>query len=482
GKLRDLSEELFICKEELEVSLSNNKDATESRTIFLSHLSHEIRTHINAIMGYLQLLKKEKVFDNFTYKTRDYLQGISISSDNLVELITNVLNLSRIESGKLEIKEENVNIKLLLQGIYHLNKSKAIKKSINFNYSFDPDVPEYIYADRGKLNRILTNLSNNAIKLSSHGRKINLKISHLEDKLIFSIHCEGVNLAAEIKQSLFDYNIKDYEFREFDYIKTSLGFYTAKQMAKLMGGVFEIQTESGDGCKLLLSIHYIASEPKLETVSTEISYKSELIYNILIIDDDLFNLEILESLFSNLGMNVEKSDNPHNIFKKLSNFKADLILVDMNMPLMNGVDLAKQIKESDDFKSIPIIGMSADIYLYQDKNIEEQFVDFIYKPVDFSQLQDKVNQILGNKKTENASDSQIMYPPDLQMKIKAHLTKIKAIPLFFPEKIFSEMKLIEELCETNKLAPPKLLSQIKEAIYNRRSSDIPSLLETEGHV
>ena len=210
--------------------------ANKAKTHFLATMSHDIRTPLNAIIGFTQLIQQGEDYNKLPHIFQHQIQSIYLSGKNLSELINNILDLSKIEAGKMELNEENVNLKILMQGIYSINTSLAENKKITLQYQIDPKLPEFFLMDRTKLNQILMNLCGNAIKFTPPKRSVFLEVLKKENFIEFNIRDEGIGIPKERQSSVFKAFEQSDKTISSNFGGTGLGLSIVKKMTELLNG------------------------------------------------------------------------------------------------------------------------------------------------------------------------------------------------------------------------------------------------------
>lgn len=367
---------------------------------FLANMSHEFRTPMHAISGMVKILKRNK-----HYTSQDvYLNAIESSSENLVVVLNDILDLSKIEAGKLDIESIPMNPATGLENAYQLLKYNAEEKGITLDYQVQNDVPEFLMGDPARLNQILLNLIGNAIKFTEQG-SVQVGLEKIDDTLKYSIQDTGIGISKDKIQRIF---------REFEQAKdsttrlyggTGLGLSIAKQLVELQGGTISVESEMGGGSTFYVELPIVAvphetmvqhavSEGELQAMANDLKG-----IRILLAEDNAFNKMIAQDdLLYYIGdVTLDIVENGILAIDKYKTEDYDLILMDVQMPEMNGFEATRKIREMEKLgkknQHIPIIAMTAsllkseivkcydagmDNYIPKPYKIEE-FIGSIYK-------------------------------------------------------------------------------------------------------
>ncbi|MCP4362778.1 MAG: hypothetical protein GY796_32635, partial [Chloroflexi bacterium] len=243
--------------------------SNQAKSEFLANMSHELRTPLNAIVGFAQILSLKSREVSLPGEFRQFIDNIKLSGQALSELVNNVLDLSKIEAGKMSLSEEDINLKLLVQGIYHINKAQALTKEIDFSYHLASDLPTMIRSDRTKLNQILMNLVGNALKFTPEGKKVQLKAMIDGDATLFQVADEGIGIPQQRHASIFE------AFEQADagitrrFGGTGLGLVITKTMVDLLGGEIRVESSPGEGSVFTVTVpltESMASSVEQETI------------------------------------------------------------------------------------------------------------------------------------------------------------------------------------------------------------------------
>lgn len=389
---KKLEETLSIQKrisDDLEMAQKRAEEANRSKSIFLANMSHEIRTPLNGIIGFCQILDLRIQRLDVPPKIREYLNNVKISGQLLNELINNILDLSKIEAGKIELFEEELNLKAIFEGIYHVNKPNALEKKLNYRYTFDPQLPDLIISDRTKLNQILMNLTSNAIKFTPEGKSVQLQAVYHKEGVLFQVIDRGIGISPERQKFIFEPFEQAERTTTRDFGGTGLGLAITKKMVRLLGGKIWVESVPGEGTtfsvqlplKKVSSLLTENSESELQTYSFS---KDQVI---LVAEDNLINQEMITILFNDLGLEIHLANDGEESIRKTLELNPDLILMDINMPKMDGITAVQKIRQYPKFVDIPIIALSADAFIEQQQAAYKSgFSEYLTKPIDLEKL------------------------------------------------------------------------------------------------
>jgi two-component system, sensor histidine kinase len=348
---------LIVAKEqaELEKSIKEN---------FLANMSHEIRTPIGGIIGLTHLLKNTIL----TTEQEDMVNLVDVSSQSLLGVINDILDISKIEAGKFKIVRAETNIYEIGKSVTALMKFRANEKGIGLNLNIDPDVPKIIIADGLRLNQILMNLLSNAIKFTETGC-VELNIRMLDKKpetvdLDFSVSDTGIGIAAESLHKVFNSfeQAEDQTAQKFG--GTGLGLSIVKKMVELKGGILSLTSELNKGSIFSFTNTYkYNSEKTMNTAQLNKEVPMLNTIKVLVAEDNSINQFMITKILKNWGIVVEVVDNGVKALESLKNKNYDLILMDMHMPVMDGLEATRKIRAefNEPKKSIPIISLSASV-------------------------------------------------------------------------------------------------------------------------
>ena len=383
--------------EEIRKSAEKARKANEAKTRFLFNMSHDIRTPMNAIVGFSGLLEKS-IHDE--KKSLDYIKKIRVSSDILLTIINQVLEMARIESGKITLNPESVNIREMVEAMNTVFESSLTKKSLEYQCSLNV-VHDQILCDKTKMEEIILNVVSNSIKYTNPHGKITVSIDELdsedEKNANYKVVVEdnGIGMSQDYLPHIFEEFSREHTSTETRVAGTGLGLPIVKSLVDRMGGTIEVESEEGKGTRFIMKFSFPVSleNQVLEKEKQNIPDITEKLEGkrILLAEDNELNAEIAETVLVEAGIEVKRVEDGLQCIEELKKMPEnyyDVILMDVQMPNMDGYTATQRIRDLDDSRAeIPIIAMTANAYDEDRRKAQEAGMDgFLAKPLDVDEM------------------------------------------------------------------------------------------------
>ncbi len=363
--------------------------ANIAKTQFLANMSHEIRTPLNAIIGFSQILLKQLQYSQLPSESLQYLENIKLGAQSLSIVINNVLDLSKIEANKMELVLETLNLKEVVQGVFQINSAHAQGKALTFTCSFDDSLPSWIQSDRSKLYQILMNLVSNAIKFTPPGKKVELTATRERSILLLQVRDEGIGIPEDRQTAIFEAFEQADNTTTRRFGGTGLGLAITKKMIDLLGGTISLESQPNRGSVFFVTLPLKETENPLKPVaqSTHAPLTLDLNSVILVAEDNLMNQKMIQAMFHNLGLTVHIANDGQQAVHKVHALQPDLVLMDLHMPNMDGLEAVRQIRANSAYKDLPIVMLSADAFTEQKRTAFGSGINaYLTKPVELEKL------------------------------------------------------------------------------------------------
>lgn len=392
----------FRFADSLKTALSRAEEASRAKSQFLSTMSHEIRTPLNAVIGLSGLLIGTKL-DN---KQSEFVNTIKLSGENLLSIINNILDYSKIESGKLELEKSEFNLRELVENVLEVVSSLNNNPDLELLYLMEEGVPEYVVSDSTRLQQILINLVGNALKFTEKG-EIVIYIStgeenQQETEIFFSVRDTGIGIPEKLSHRLFQSFSQVDSSTTRKYGGTGLGLVISKKLVNALGGDIAVESAEGQGSIFTFSIRTEKSDRISESIHSKILEGKK----VFILDDNRTNLSIIKQQCEDQGIKVFATDDPGDVLKKIFDLdEFDFGIMDMQMPETNGIEITEAIRNKWNKIELPIVLLSS-IHEIENQEDISLFNLYLKKPV-------KQSQLIGNLERLFYEDTNLSEPIEL---------------------------------------------------------------------
>ncbi|MGZ3903497.1 MAG: response regulator [Bacteroidia bacterium] len=391
---KKIENELILAKEKAEA-------AAVTKQQFLANMSHEIRTPVNAIMGIMHMLENTEQPET----RKKYMQLITNASNNLLNIINDILDISKMEVGKMVIDKTDFNIRDLVLNIRESMKYRAEEKGLQLNCNISREVPPELLGDPARLNQILINLVGNSIKFTEKGKiDISVKVASCSKNrvtLLFIVSDTGIGIAENARNHLFEYFHQVHSDATRQYGGTGLGLAIIKRLTEIQNGKVWFASKENEGSDFYVELTFDISTAKKEKAKVPPKFESSQLLRgkkILLVEDEALNQMVARHILeTEMGAEIEIASNGKIAVEKLEKKDFDLVIMDIQMPEMNGYDATKYIREKMPFpkNETPILAMTAHAFNEEKiKCMEAGMNEFISKPIHIEELGQKLKSLL----------------------------------------------------------------------------------------
>jgi len=457
--------------------------ANKSKSAFLANMSHEIRTPLNAIIGFSQLMNRDKFL---TESQRDYNVSIIKAGEHLLNLINDILELSKVEAGRVVVNPTNVDLHALFLDLQMLFKERAQAKHLQFICEIADDLPHYVFVDEGKLRQIFVNLIGNAIKFTEEGGIAVRTKTDIIDGEMSKLTVEIQDSGPGIPENELDKLFKHFEQTSSGINKgsgTGLGLALSRELAIILGGNITVTSEIGKGSIFTFQVDIKQGNPEAIEKSTSkrvigIENGKES-FRILVVDDKDENLKVAIDLLELVGFETNEAVNGVEAIEKFEQWNPHLILMDMRMPVMDGYEATRKIKSTDRGKQTPVVALTASAFEDERKKIESLGMQgYIRKPFRENELFGVVGKIL---------DITYIYEDEMLEKSPSHnnvefvASEMAQLPLNLISKMkdalaVADLDLLIELIESFDPVNAELGQQLLTLVKNYDYENLQQLL------
>ena len=387
-------------QKEAETGLAQAKQIAEEAVVakqqFLSNMSHEIRTPMNAVIGMAYLL----IHENPKPEQMEYLNTLQFSSQNLMAIINDILDYSKIEAGKIVIEKTDFNLKSLLNSIKQAHLFKAEEKGIGLKVKLDSELPEYVVGDEMRMAQVLNNLMDNAIKFTNTGQvimEVNLNKQDGDSiNINFEISDTGIGIPADKVGHIFDSFTQASPDTTRKFGGSGLGLAICKRLLELMGSAIMLKTRVGEGSTFYFNIPLQKSAKEVKTVNDPlVQFEGMSDIRVLLVEDNEINRFVVSKIMRKWGVNTEFAINGMDAIDKVCNNNYDIVLMDLQMPEMDGYEATRRIRamQEDKYQKLPIVALSASAMLDINEKIQAAGMnDYMSKPFNPIEMYEKIRK------------------------------------------------------------------------------------------
>ena len=402
GTLEAAYKKVEQAEETKNIALERAEQADSERKFkeqFLANMSHEIRTPMNAILGFTRLLLKTELDDG----QKKHLNAILQSGENLLAIINDILDLSKIEAGKMTFEKIPMDLYEVLEAIYQTMSMPANDKDLQLKLDIDDNVPQWVLGDKVRLSQILINLVGNGLKFTSEGGvtiHASVKENNGDDYMLhFSVRDTGIGIPADKVNAIFESFSQASGDTTRKFGGTGLGLTISKQLVEQQGGNIGVDSKEGEGSDFHFDLPFTRTEAETSTEVDEVEVENLSGLKILLVEDNMFNQMVATDTLKDMidSVEVEVAENGLEAVDKVTNNDYDLVLMDIQMPEMDGHEATKNIRNLNTGRAkTPIMAMTAHATEQEIQNCFDSGMDeYISKPFDTSELQKKITKLTG---------------------------------------------------------------------------------------
>ena len=383
------------------------KEANESKSRFLANMSHDIRTPLNAVLGFSQLLEERELDE----ESKIYIKRIRKSSISLLELINDILDLSKVEAGKLSLQYKSISVKRLFDELEQVFSLKAESKGLNFSIQVDPELPDFVSLDGSRLRQVLVNFLSNAFKFTEKGG-VTLSASWNKEaddsgNLQIVVSDSGIGIPADQHELIFSafeqVSGQDHE----KYGGTGLGLAICLRIIQMMKGKIHLESEEGQGSKFIIDLPDVLLGESGEAPGMKSNRKMRINFRpakVLIVDDMEINRKLLRAFLDQYPLEICEAVNGQEALEKIDSFDPALVFLDMRMPIMDGYDVLRTLQKDEKYSNLPVVAVTASALREDEKMLEKQCAGFLPKPLRKKDLLEILKKHLAHEEFEIKED------------------------------------------------------------------------------
>ncbi len=433
-----------------------SREAVKAKQQFLSNMSHEIRTPMNAIIGFTKVLIKTDISE----KQKEYLNAIKTSGDALIVLINDILDLAKVDSGKMTFEVIPFNLKSSISAMLHVFETKFLEKNLELEYIFDDKIPDTLLGDPVRLHQIILNLVSNAVKFTHKG-KVVVSVKSVADTdqqvtVQFTVTDTGIGIAGKKLEQIFENFQQASSNTSRIFGGTGLGLAIVKQLVEGQGGEIQVESELNKGSSFSFYLNFAKTDLQSELHSNQLIIDKEIKnIRVLVVEDIALNQLLIKTLLDDFGFERDIASNGKIAIEMLKNKSYDIILMDLQMPEMNGFEATEYIRNTL-HSTIPIMALTADVTTADlAKCTSVGMNDYVSKPIDEKIL---YNKIIGLVRKPSAVQAKLL-DNDVLVVNKKKFTDLT----YLRERTKSNNNLMLEMLEAYLEQTPALISTLTKS-------------------
>jgi PAS domain S-box-containing protein len=448
-------------KEKAEKATRIAEDAVKAKQQFLSNMSHEIRTPMNAIIGFTKVVLKTEL----TAKQKEYLQAIKISGDSLIVLINDILDLAKVDAGRMHFEKIPFKMAQSISAMLHLFEPKIQEKNLELVKEYDTKIPEVLMGDPVRLHQIILNLVSNAVKFTSKG-KITVRVRLLSEDaeqttVEFSVSDTGIGIPESKIDTIFENFQQASSGTSRLYGGTGLGLAIVKQLVEPQGGTIRVESKVDEGSTFSFTLSFQKTTEEAEPVIVFAELNEEVkSIRVLVVEDIALNQLLMKTLLDDFGFERDIASNGRIAIERLESKSYDIILMDLQMPEMNGFEATEYIRKTMNSK-IPIIALTADVTTVDLAKCKAVGMnDYLAKPVDERLLYTKIINLVKKAPVVKETSAPVIESSESK--------KIKYTDLtYLAKRTKSDNKLMTEMISLYLEQTPPLITSMKQSFNNK---------------
>lgn len=461
--------------DQLQQAIEQAESASQAKSEFLANMSHELRTPLNAILGYTQILKRD---GSLSSKQRRAIHTIHHSGEHLLLLINDILDLSKIEARKLELRPVEFHLPSFLKTLVNIFNVKAQERGIAFDYEPLSHLPEMVVADEKRLRQIMLNLLGNAIKFTPEGSVV-FKVGYHHHKIRFQIEDTGIGIPTDKLNDIFEafHQLPN----QYEAEGTGLGLAISQRLAHLMGSQLEVKSVPNEGSTFWFDVDLaVATHDSVDEYVSDsliIGYViQDRAIKVLIIDDKASNRQVLTDMLTPLGFEVAEADNGQAGLVLAEQYQPDVIIMDLVMPKMDGYEATRQLRQRPDFKKVLIIAASASAFGNdRQKSLDVGCNCYLTKPIIFTELVTALGQYLDLQWIRETNELSKERQPSLESR---PLPPRESIAALHEQLLLGNMKALQEQVDNIAAEYSPFADYLRTLIDQFLLDDIQTYLES----